>query len=607
MREVGELKWAADEIAWADMEDKPVVIKPSDVGVEIENAEAIDAVSGESMKRETGMFGVTDDKDQGPKSLFDLSNYPAPWPLVPFTTKRVPKLQKKLSLHLLPQKLVVHDPWNLLFVNANVRGLASESESDDDRRHKKERPDANVKWTDKKDVVRIYNLQLSDANQMYVKSTESVRGVMADMLGKMHDQVPVEDDSDSPGCGVIPDVTACIPTSPAPHTVPEAHLYISPAHRTGVGHHSAVYEAEWELPRSLLVKDKLCQTCLREKVAEEMQGRHQRGEFPYDTTPSTTAAPSMNDDHQYQPGVIPKLDPSVAKVTWTEKSVPGMTVVLQPPPPINIERKTHAATGLQAVYDVREDETRDKGKEKELLPPQVHLAKPCETICTRKYEGPRVEVYPDVKWQNAANGPFCSHFQVSGCPATVPLTAKVRVAAKLSIEHDKHLVNEAKTYQSFPQHIFEHWSGYNVMPPLHDPVPLGAVAPQFYGYYIPEEQAEGASSEPQYLSPILLLEDCGVPIDADTLDKDEKQECASLYYRLHQAGFTHYSVAERNIVVQPGPLSELPALRRMDGARSFRLIDFGRTEPNQRGTREGEEMDVDRLFDVQFYYPGRER
>ncbi|KZP19817.1 hypothetical protein FIBSPDRAFT_862305 [Athelia psychrophila] len=135
------------------------------------------------------------------------------------------------------------------------------------------------------------------------------------------------------------------------------------------------------------------------------------------------------------------------------------------------------------------------------------------------------------------------------------------------------------------------------MPPLHDPVPLGAVVPQFYGYYVPETQTEGPSTEMPYLSPIMLLENCGIPVDPDTLDEDDIDECSSLFYRLHEAGYVHNSIATRNIVVQPGPLSELPEKRGMGSTKSFRLIDFGRTERVQSGLERGEEeMQTQKLF-----------
>src|SRR5882762_2788431 len=100
-----------------------------------------------------------------------------------------------------------------------------------------------------------------------------------------------------------------------------------------------------------------------------------------------------------------------------------------------------------------------------------------------------------------------AHIQESMQCEKVPLTAKVSAVAKLSMQYDEHLDREAKNYQSFPAHLFEHRNGYNVIPPLHDPVPEGAVVPQFYGYYVPEKKIGD-----RYL---LLLENCGVPIVAE--------------------------------------------------------------------------------------------
>ncbi|KAI0064459.1 hypothetical protein BV25DRAFT_1782348, partial [Artomyces pyxidatus] len=136
---------------------------------------------------------------------------------------------------------------------------------------------------------------------------------------------------------------------------------------------------------------------------------------------------------------------------------------------------------------------------------------------------------------------------------------------------DRHLAAEARNYQRFPKHLFQHWNGYNVLPPLHDPVPVGAVVPQFYGHYVPEK----TNAEAEDLSPIMLLEDCGKPIDPRKLNLDDRQECAGLLFRLHRAGFLHNSVFERNIVMQEGDLQDFPVFKRKCDRR-FRLIDFGR-------------------------------
>ncbi|KAF8193402.1 hypothetical protein BJ912DRAFT_848431, partial [Pholiota molesta] len=155
---------------------------------------------------------------------------------------------------------------------------------------------------------------------------------------------------------------------------------------------------------------------------------------------------------------------------------------------------------------------------------------------------------------------------------------------------DGHLAREAENYQAFPRHFFEHWNGYNIVPPINYPVPVTPVVPQYYGYYVVDRSASASSGEKQeeneqYLSPILLLEDCGTSIDPDALSVDDKYECGALVYKFHHAGWVHGSVARRNIVRQPGPLNASPEERMMNSKKrngvgtdwSYRLIDFGRS------------------------------
>ena len=65
-----------------------------------------------------------------------------------------------------------------------------------------------------------------------------------------------------------------------------------------------------------------------------------------------------------------------------------------------------------------------------------------------------------------------------------------------------------------------------------------------------------------------------------------RQECADMYLRLHEAGWVQGSVAYRNTVVQKGPLYLPPEERTMDEP-SFRIIDFGRAVKDEK---EGHEL-----------------
>ncbi|KAF7361064.1 hypothetical protein MSAN_01137300 [Mycena sanguinolenta] len=67
-------------------------------------------------------------------------------------------------------------------------------------------------------------------------------------------------------------------------------------------------------------------------------------------------------------------------------------------------------------------------------------------------------------------------------------TGEVAVAAKTAhsgSEARALLRNEGKMYDAFPKHLQEDWCGLNLVAPIVHPVPVGAVVPKFYGYYVP--------------------------------------------------------------------------------------------------------------------------
>ena len=114
-----------------------------------------------------------------------------------------------------------------------------------------------------------------------------------------------------------------------------------------------------------------------------------------------------------------------------------------------------------------------------------------------------------------------------------------------------------------------------------------AIVPKFYGFYVPEDDTQS------HLSPILLLEDCGMPIETSTLRADDRfvsrlglqmfpegiillrTQLRAMFSIFHHAGFLQGSVYPRNILIQPGPLT-IPPSKRSLASPSFRIIDFGR-------------------------------
>ena len=106
----------------------------------------------------------------------------------------------------------------------------------------------------------------------------------------------------------------------------------------------------------------------------------------------------------------------------------------------------------------------------------------------------------------------------NGLSARTP-DGKVTVVAKTSFSRSEHrslFHNEAKIFNNFPKHFSEEWCGYNMVSPLSWPVPVGAVVPKFYGYYMPTGEKKDT------LSPILLMEECGTPVDPRKLTPEQK-------------------------------------------------------------------------------------
>ncbi|KAL5519929.1 hypothetical protein ACEPAG_1589 [Sanghuangporus baumii] len=450
MRDIGELDWAQNQLKQADMEEEPHQLLVYDIG------EYIEVIEEQVWK---GKFGKSMDIDRslteaGTQSLYAPSEYPAPWPVRPFSIPTA-RLQKKFSHSFLPRKLLVHDPWNVLAVTS----------SEAKRMH---RDRYWCKWGTKPDIVRTYHLQLTE---------EASKRQNPQYIGPRPEGY-----------------TSC----------PVAHLYITPKRRIGEGHHSFVYQVELELPRQMLVKPKVCYQCVLEKYKGKMMAQ--------------------------------KLGEDV-EMDEEETEVDDLSI--------------------QQTYSL--------------------FFKNGEPFDENDRNDKRFEVLKYTEFQSIP--PFCKHLDRG---VLAPPSQRVSVTAKLSLPdddieaHSKHLRDEAAMYQEFPSHMFEHWNGYNILQPMHDPTPVGAVVPQFYGFYVPDKRNEPIKKN-KYMSPILLLEHCGVQVDPASLTIDQRQECFSLLRRLHAAGYLHKSIYQRNILLQHGPLQESPFKRSKEHLR-FRLIDFGRTK-----------------------------
>jgi hypothetical protein len=402
-----------------------------------------------------------------PASPFDPIAYPKPWPIQPFTRK-YPKLEKYILHSHLPKILKVHDPWNLLHVYSRQE-LAKEKKA---------------AWSDKTDVIHTYRLKTSTKHT--ARRIEDDKLAEAEEIRRktVYDKFIADPHSrNEPPSGILinkdqaqerqpgptkPPVFVALPFQPPIPPAREAHLYLSPTESIGEGNHSFVYRAEFELPRSTFMDDEICDQCIIDDAYRTL----------------------MEEDGPNGERRDPKWDEKVGCYTVKKTGKPPLSMSV------------------------------DADTEYLVEPSTLHLA--------LEYDGPFRLIHSKIGYQCLERGPYCEHIATSR-QGIHPSTAKVKVAAKLSVQHDLHIGREAEAYQAFPRHFFEHWSGFNLIKPLKEPTPVGPLVPQFYGYYVPDIDPDHSDSDEslrsemcEYLSPILLLEDCGKQLEPRKLTLDDQ-------------------------------------------------------------------------------------
>jgi hypothetical protein len=506
---------------------------------------------------------------------------PSPWSFIPCTKGNpLPTLQQRIPLHLLPKKLYVHDPWNHLSID----------EADDDH---------ETPWLTKvangRDAIRTYSLSLSEEGQQAALKAHEQAKVAEDEAANLMNVLHIFP-AEKGGSTEEPLIEVVLPPKPCKRMqVEEGHLYLATP-ELGKGNHSVVYDVDWELPRDLFVEARLCRGCIEEDARKQVQelkdqGKweelleaclNEKGEEGLKSRPDISSRPGLSQvsgpkpivtrlsidnqlfgtGHRSADPLIPS-DREPANVNGLEAWVASN----ENPPMYTTSHRMETGIAEADVVMNAVDEQKESEEEE-------HTVQSPNLMRTTASGGLAIRIHTAAKWEDPSST-SCTH-TAGPLSGSVPRTATVRLVAKLSIEHDDHLEREAKNYQRFPSHFFEHWNGYNIVSPLDDPVPVGAVCPQFYGYYTPDDPTDNTSC-PHYLSPILLLEHCGSEIDSKKLSLDDKHECASLLFRFHHAGWLNGSFAARNILWQQGKPTEWPT-QRAYSQKSFRLIDFGRSK-----------------------------
>ncbi|KAH0832327.1 hypothetical protein J3R83DRAFT_13340 [Lanmaoa asiatica] len=599
MKRLGELDVAGPEMEWAKAEGSPrlegvanteFLIRWIETKVRpgvYNNYSMLDEVHDEDAetpedenddetedKNEIECTDDDDDMEVDPASIpppptipvtspFHPSHYPKPWPFIPFKGLLSVLLQERIALCLLPKTLYVHDPFNLLSA--------------------RERKFRDTSWKSRPDIIRTYNLKFSESVYKEVKETrrkvEELEETMARtriILRYQRTKEQIENHE--------PVIEAPLPPYPRRTTnVEESHLYLSPVAKVGRGHHSIVYKGEWELPRDLFVRPKLCRQCLKESVDKEIQRLKDTGRWEemlraaaegppgFTGRPPTEAEPDKASNPIHPDGDGEIIEREITCVVPHNMTLSQIFEIIERGSVHDFMKRSN----MNALH-LNFSENKD------------------ESDSTKGSHVPTIRIDPPFSYENQKT---CTHgSRISG----IPRTAKFTVVAKLSFENDRHIVREASNYLKFPEDFFHHYNGYTFIDQLHAVVPVNAIVPQFYGYYAPKKDKREDQEQEPYLSPILLLEYCGEPIDPETLSVEDQEECASLLLRFQRAGWLHESVAPRNFLVQHQKPTELPApfaRQRKDPEPSFRLIDFGRSRRiDGTGEKRAEEMEALRMF-----------
>ncbi|KAF8419956.1 hypothetical protein L210DRAFT_982776, partial [Boletus edulis BED1] len=185
-------------------------------------------------------------------SLLSLGHDPKQEPFIPFQTPSPSILLKEqIPLYLLPRTLYVHDPFCLL--------------------HARERRFHDTLWTSRPDIVRTYNLHISEsvrsqAEEARRKAEELEEFKARTLILLRYERTKEQIKNHEPIIEVpLP------PFSRRMTRLEESYLYLSPAAKVGKGHHSLVYRGEWVLPLDLFTKERTCQFCLKESAKKEIQ------------------------------------------------------------------------------------------------------------------------------------------------------------------------------------------------------------------------------------------------------------------------------------------------------------------------------------------------
>ncbi|KAG6379324.1 hypothetical protein JVT61DRAFT_11783 [Boletus reticuloceps] len=307
-----------------------------------------------------------------------------------------------------------------------------------------------------------------------------------------------------------------VPLPPSPRRMTkleESHLYLSPVAKVGKGHHSVVYRGEWVLPLDLFTKEWTCQFCFEKSVDKEIQRLKFTGRWDKMLRAASWSPNGFTGRLPTQAELDAVNDPT--NLARDGENIEREITCIVPP-------RVTPSEILELLDEVNIWDTLMKNRSVNAM--QVQLAGDMLDDAESYVAVMRINPPLSRESQNS-----CVHRAYTSHAPNSRMVI-LSVIAKLSLEDDDQLANEGSNYERFPEHFFRHYTGYNLIDQLHAVVPVNAVVPQFYGYYTPDSEEDKELRYPPYISPILLLEHCGKPINPQTsLSRNRKSAQASCY------------------------------------------------------------------------------
>ncbi|KAF9233299.1 hypothetical protein BU15DRAFT_80237 [Melanogaster broomeanus] len=260
--------------------------------------------------------------------------------------------------------------------------------------------------------------------------------------------------------------------------VEDGHLYISPIAKIGSGNHSVVYKAEWELPRDLLMEPRFCEVSMKERTLEEIQRLKDSGRWdkllraagwgPKGLTGPPRTQAEIDKEGAGDPPILEKDGEVIER---------EITCIVSP---------DLSASDILQFLDRNKIWNQIKEKSDEY---RFKAADPGTSTSAGAFHSSLTIEFKRVNEEEAPTNADSIVLRVNP-PLTYQNPSRPETLCAPHLPQLSDILREKRrTIRSSPS-TFSRTIMVNIVPPVHDPVPVHALVPQFDGYYTPGPGSE---------------------------------------------------------------------------------------------------------------------